>query len=71
MAMESFSRRYSWRPANGEGAMPRRDSGRIARDPGVYQRPFLVLTSERACSERRSIGRAFHDRVKVELVGAV
>jgi hypothetical protein len=35
---------------DGEGAMSRRDSGRIARDSGVHQQPILVLTSDRACS---------------------
>jgi len=50
MAMKSFSRQYSWRPVNGVEAMPRRDSGRIARDSGVHQRSILVLTSDRACS---------------------
>jgi len=46
---ESFARRYSWRPADGEGAKPRRDSGTIARDSGGHQQPILVLTSDRAC----------------------
>jgi hypothetical protein len=27
-----------------------RDSGRLARDSSVHQRPILVLTSDRACS---------------------
>jgi hypothetical protein len=50
MAMVSFSWRYNWRPADGEGAMPRRGSRRRARDSGVHQRQILVLTSDRACS---------------------
>jgi hypothetical protein len=49
MAIESLSRQYSWRPADGEGAMPRRDSRRIARDSSVHQRLIFVLTSDRAC----------------------
>ena len=30
--------------------MSRRDSGRMAGDSGVHQRPILVLTSDRGCS---------------------
>jgi hypothetical protein len=50
MAKESFSQLYTWRPADGEGTMPRRDSGRMASYSGVHQRPILVLTSDRAFS---------------------
>jgi hypothetical protein len=51
MAMESFLRRYRWRPVDGKGAMPQQDSWRIARDSGVHQRPILVLTGNRACNK--------------------
>jgi hypothetical protein len=50
MVMESFSRRYSWRPEDSEGTMRQRDSGRLARDSGVHQGLFLVLISNRVFS---------------------
>ena len=49
--------------------MPQQDSGRIARDSSVHQRPVLVLTSNRACSGAVKNPVVSNDRVKVELVG--
>jgi hypothetical protein len=45
MAMELFSRQYSWRPVDGEGAMSQCDS-RIARDSGIHQQLILVVASQ-------------------------
>jgi hypothetical protein len=56
---------------DGEGAISRRDSGRIARDSGVHQRPILVLTSDRACSGKAKHRTSVQRRVKLELVSAV
>jgi hypothetical protein len=70
--------------ADGERAMIRRDSVRMAGEPYHGEtaggwRGILVFTSDRSlCSkaaelvvERRSIGRSFDDRLKLELDSAV
>jgi len=56
-----FSWRYSERPTDGVGAIPRRDSERIARDSRAHKRPTLTHVNDRACGvaakQRATVGR--------------